>query len=223
MGGEIITANENFCSALGYGLDEIKGRHHRMFVEPGMVSSNEYREFWERLGRGEFQAAEYLRLGKGGREVWIQASYNPILDMNGKPFKVVKYATDITGRKAAVNMLGAGLGKLAEGDLTTRIDTKFVGELEEVRLAFNDTVAKFSGIVLQIRDTSGALKTATGEILSGANDLAERTTRQAAAIEETSLRQWSNWPPPWWTIRSVPNPPTSRPGKSRTPPRKPAK
>ena len=186
MGGEIITANENFCSALGYGLDEIKGRHHRMFVEPGMVSSNEYREFWERLGRGEFQAAEYLRLGKGGREVWIQASYNPIFDMNGKPFKVVKYATDITGRKAAVNMLGAGLGKLAEGDLTARIDAKFVGELEEVRLAFNDTVAKFSGIVLQIRDTSGALKTATGEILSGANDLAERTTRQAAAIEETS-------------------------------------
>ncbi|WP_421760669.1 methyl-accepting chemotaxis protein [Devosia sp.] len=186
MNGDILNANENFCKALGYQLDEIKGRHHRMFVESSYAAGSEYREFWDRLGRGEYQAAEYLRIGKGGRQVWIQASYNPIFDLNGKPFKVVKYATDITGRKAAVNMLGEGLAKLAEGDLTTQIDTHFVGELDEVRTAFNDTVSRFSGIVGQIRGTSGALKTATGEILSGANDLAERTTKQAAAIEETS-------------------------------------
>jgi methyl-accepting chemotaxis protein len=186
MAGEVLTANANFCAALGYHLDEIKGRHHRMFVEPGYAKGDEYRQFWDRLARGEYQAAEYLRLGKGGKEVWIQASYNPIFDLNGKPYKVVKYATDITGRKAAVNLLGAGLEKLAAGDLSVRIDTKFVGELEEVRTAFNDTVAKFSGIVGQLRETSGALRTATGEILAGANDLSERTTKQAAAIEETS-------------------------------------
>ena len=186
MAGEVLTANANFCSALGYHLDEIKGRHHRMFVEPAYAKGDEYREFWDRLGRGEYQAAEYLRLGKGGKEVWIQASYNPIFDLNGKPYKVVKYATDITGRKAAVNLLGAGLAKLATGDLTYRIDTVFVGELDEVRTAFNDTVAKFSGIVGQLRTTSGALRTATGEILAGANDLSERTTKQAAAIEQTS-------------------------------------
>ncbi|WP_291396779.1 methyl-accepting chemotaxis protein [Devosia sp.] len=184
--GEILSANENFCAALGYHIDEIRGRHHRMFVEPGYASSSEYRDFWDRLGRGEFHSAEYKRIGKGGREVWIQASYNPIFDPDGKPYKVVKYATDITGRKSAVNMLGAGLARLAEGDLTAAIDTRFVGELEEVRIAFNETVGRFSRIVGRLRQTSRSLKTATGEILSGANDLAERTTRQAAAIEETS-------------------------------------
>ena len=186
MAGEVLTANENFCAALGYHLDEIKGRHHRLFVQPDYANGPEYRAFWESLGRGEYQAAEYLRIGKGGREVWIQASYNPIFDLNGKPYKVVKYATDVTGRKAAVNLLGARLAKLAEGDLTVSIDTQFVGELEEVRTAFNETVDKFSGIVGQLRSTSGSLKSATSEILAGTNDLAERTTKQAAAIEETS-------------------------------------
>nr|WP_295886328.1 methyl-accepting chemotaxis protein [uncultured Devosia sp.] len=186
MAGEVLTANANFCAALGYQLSEIQGRHHRMFVEPSYANSDEYRRFWDGLGRGEYQAAEYLRLGKGGREVWIQASYNPILDLNGKPYKVVKFATDVTGRKSAVNLLGIGLEKLAGGDLTARIDTRFIGELEEVRTAFNETVAKFSGIVSRLRDTSRALRTATEEILTGANDLSERTTKQAAAIEETT-------------------------------------
>jgi methyl-accepting chemotaxis protein len=184
--GEILTANANFCAALGYQLDEIKGRHHRMFVSSDYANSAEYRAFWERLGQGEYQAAEYLRLGKGGKEVWIQASYNPILDLNGRVARVVKYATDITARKRAVNTLGAHLALLAEGDLRARIDTAFVGELDEVRIAFNNTVERIASIIGQLRQTSAALKTATGEILSGANDLAERTTRQASAIEETS-------------------------------------
>ena len=184
--GTILTANENFCATMGYRLEEIKGQHHRMFAQPDFARSKEYREFWNSLGRGEYKTAEYLRVGKGGKEVWLQASYNPIFDMNGRPYKVVKYATDITARKAAVATIGAGLAKLAEGDLTARIETPLVGELDEVRLAFNDTVEKFSSIVSQLRETSSILKTATGEILSGANDLADRTTRQAAAIEETS-------------------------------------
>ena len=96
MDGTIITANENFLNALGYSLGEIQGRHHSMFVEPAERGSAAYQEFWVRLNRGEYQAAEYKRIGKGGKEVWIQASYNPILDLNGKPFKVVKYAADTT-------------------------------------------------------------------------------------------------------------------------------
>ena len=86
-------------SRLGYTLDEIKGQHHSMFVEPAYRQSAEYREFWASLNRGEYQAAEYKRIGKGGKEVWIQASYNPILDPDGKPFKVVKFATDVTAQK----------------------------------------------------------------------------------------------------------------------------
>ena len=96
MDGTIITANANFLGALGYSLAEIKGHHHSMFVEPSERDGTAYREFWDALNRGQYQAAEYKRIGKGGKEVYIQASYNPILDLNGKPFKVVKYATDVT-------------------------------------------------------------------------------------------------------------------------------
>lgn len=96
MDGTILNANENFLKTLGYTLDEIKGKHHRMFCDSEYTQSAEYQQFWARLNRGEFQAGEYRRLGKGGKEVWIQASYNPILDLSGKPYKVVKYATDTT-------------------------------------------------------------------------------------------------------------------------------
>nr|WP_262695894.1 PAS domain-containing protein [Kordiimonas aquimaris] len=96
LDGTILNANENFLNTVGYSLGEIKGQHHRMFVEPELAASQEYAKFWQDLAIGKFQAAQYKRLGKGGREVWIQASYNPIFDPSGKPFKIVKYATDIT-------------------------------------------------------------------------------------------------------------------------------
>jgi methyl-accepting chemotaxis protein len=96
LDGTIIIANDNFLKAMGYSLGEIQGKHHSMFVEPSERESAGYREFWASLNRGQYQAAEYKRIAKGGKEIWIQASYNPILDLNGKPFKVVKYATDVT-------------------------------------------------------------------------------------------------------------------------------
>jgi len=98
MDGTILDANENFLNVLGYRLDEIAGKHHSLFVPPEQRDSEEYRDFWQSLKRGQFHQAEYLRIGKNGREVWIQASYNPVVDEQGKPFKVVKYATDITER-----------------------------------------------------------------------------------------------------------------------------
>ena len=101
MSGHVLTANDNFLHALGYSLSEIQGKHHSLFVQSSERDSAAYREFWASLNRGEYQAAEYKRIGKGGREVWIQASYNPILDLNGKPFKVVKYATDTTDQVIA--------------------------------------------------------------------------------------------------------------------------
>ncbi|MFT5594064.1 MAG: methyl-accepting chemotaxis protein [Oceanicoccus sp.] len=99
MDGTIIEANNNFLSVLGYSLDEIKGKHHSIFVEPEYKVSNEYKEFWHRLNNGEFESEEYKRLGKGGKEVWIQASYNPIIGEDGKPYKVIKFATDVTAQK----------------------------------------------------------------------------------------------------------------------------
>ena len=99
MDGTIITANENFLNAVGYSLNEIQGKHHSMFVESSERDSAAYREFWSKLNRGEYESAEYKRFGKGGKEVWILASYNPVLDEKGKPFKVVKFATDVTAQK----------------------------------------------------------------------------------------------------------------------------
>ena len=107
LDGTIITANDNFLGAMGYRLEEIRGKHHSMFVPPAERDSVAYREFWAKLNRGEFQSAEYKRIGKGGKEVWILASYNPILDETGKPFKVVKFASDISEQKLkAANFAG---------------------------------------------------------------------------------------------------------------------
>ena len=101
MGGHVISANDNFLQLMGYALEEIRGEHHRMFVDRDEADSAAYRSFWQKLGRGEFDRGEYLRFGKDGRRVWIQASYNPILDLEGQPVKVVKYCTDITASKLA--------------------------------------------------------------------------------------------------------------------------
>jgi methyl-accepting chemotaxis protein len=145
MDGTVLDANDNFLRALGYTLDEIKGRHHSMFVDEAFRQSYEYKEFWAALNRGEYQAAEYKRLGKGGKEVWIQASYNPIMDLNGKPFKVVKYATDITPQKQALNAMLADAALLTkaavEGKLATRADaSKHQGDFRKVVEGVNATL-----------------------------------------------------------------------------------
>jgi len=116
LDGTILAANENFLNTMGYALDEVQGQRHRMFVAPDYAQGSEYKTFWDGLNRGEFQAAEYLRLGKGGKEVWLQASYNPILDMNGTPFKVVKYATDVT-EQVQERTRRAEIQKSIDGDL----------------------------------------------------------------------------------------------------------
>jgi methyl-accepting chemotaxis protein len=107
LDGTIRHANDNFCHAVGYSLDEIRGKHHRLFVANDYAVSPEYRSFWAALARGEFQTGQYKRVGKNGKEIWIEASYNPIFDADGKPYKVVKYATDITEqRNAAADSAG---------------------------------------------------------------------------------------------------------------------
>jgi methyl-accepting chemotaxis protein len=186
LDGVIMNANANFCAAMGYENAEIVGRPHSIFVEPEYAASQAYRDFWSGLRAGRFQSGEFNRKGKNGRDVWIQASYNPIFDAMGKPFKVVKFASDITGRKTAISETGRVLAKLSQGDLRQVIDRPFEGELDEIRVALNETTAKFAGILQGLRTTSSTLRTATGEILSGSNDLADRTSKQAAAIEETS-------------------------------------
>jgi methyl-accepting chemotaxis protein len=114
LDGIILDANDNFLQALGYQREEIVGRHHRMFVDANTRESTAYREFWARLRKGEYNAGLYPRVRKDGKEVWIQATYNPIFDMSGRPFKIVKYATDVTEQTRAVQTLQSALGSLSE-------------------------------------------------------------------------------------------------------------
>ncbi|CAB3707676.1 histidine kinase [Achromobacter marplatensis] len=114
LDGTIIRANDLFLNAVGYHAAEVEGRHHSMFVRPEEARSAAYQEFWRKLRSGEHDTGQYLRIGKGGRQVWIEASYNPILDAEGRPFKVVKYATDITKRFTAAQTLRVAVQGLTE-------------------------------------------------------------------------------------------------------------
>ncbi|PKG93167.1 methyl-accepting chemotaxis protein [Paraglaciecola sp. MB-3u-78] len=186
MDGTIIQANDNFLNTMGYNADEVKGKHHSMFADKEYKKSPEYRQFWETLNRGEYQAAEYKRIGKGGKVVWIQASYNPIMDLNGKPFKVAKYATDITGRKNAINEIKRVLLCLSDGDLTTSIEETFEGEFQELGDAINSFVSELRDTISQINSAASTINEASTEIAEGNADLSSRTEEQASSLEETA-------------------------------------
>ncbi|NID16430.1 methyl-accepting chemotaxis protein [Luteibacter yeojuensis] len=114
LDGTILEVNDNFLATMGYAREDVVGRHHRIFVEAVEREGAAYRAFWEKLGRGEYHAGLFRRVDRQGREVWIQGSYNPILDMAGRPFKVVKYATDVTAQTRATRTLHASLAELAD-------------------------------------------------------------------------------------------------------------
>lgn len=186
LDGTILAANENFLNVVGYKLSEIKGQHHRMFVDPAYGQSNEYREHWNKLNRGEFVASEFRRVGKGGKEVWIQASYNPIFDLSHRVMKVVKFATDVTERVRAAHQIGDGLSRLAEGDLTQTINTKFIPEFDKLRADYNRSVHSMHGALSRVDDSSQAIQSGATEIRAAADDLSKRTEQQAASLEETA-------------------------------------
>ncbi|MBV7316135.1 methyl-accepting chemotaxis protein [Shewanella sp. NIFS-20-20] len=186
MDGTIITANDNFLNTMGYRLDDIRGKHHSLFVEPQYKHSNEYKAFWQNLNRGEYDVNEYLRFGKDGKRVWIQASYNPIFDTNGRPYKVVKYATDITARKRAIAKIRNVLMSLSKGDLTKSIDQELVGEFQVIGTSLNEFITTLRSLVTNIRTTSASVFESSREIASGNNELSVRTEAQASRLEQTS-------------------------------------
>lgn len=120
--GQVVAANDNFLSLLGYRLDEVRGAHHRLFVDPAFAASGDYRAFWERLGQGRFESGEYKRLGKNKREVWIQATYNPVLDAAGRPVKIVKVASDVTAVKVRAAEFEAKISAIDLGQATIEFD-----------------------------------------------------------------------------------------------------
>ncbi len=167
MDGTILTANQNFLSTLGYDIVEIKNRHHRMFCEDQFTSSREYTEFWEKLRRGQFDSGEYKRIGKGGKVVWINATYNPILDLNGKPYKVVKFASDITPLKTLIDALGETAIELA----------KNASDLKENALLLNSNSKKTSS-------SSINAAAASEQISMGVQTVAVSTEEMVASIRE---------------------------------------
>jgi len=180
LDGTIITANDNFLQTLGYTLAEIQGKHHSLFVEPGTKESAEYREFWARLNRGEYQAAQYKRIGKGGREVWIEASYNPIMDLNGRPWKVVKFATDLTGRKEQNRALAS--------DFENGVKA-LVQEVSSSAKGMEGTAQSLAAAAEQTNQRSSTVSSATEELAASVNEIArqisESTRVVGIAVSET--------------------------------------
>jgi methyl-accepting chemotaxis protein len=140
--GTIVNANANFCRAMGHALDDIRGKHHRMFVDPAYAASDDYRRFWDRLNRGEFVAGEFQRVAKGNREIWLQASYNPVLDKNGLVVRVVKFATDITDQK---NQASDATGQI---DAINRSQAVISFDLDGVILTANENFCAALGYSL---------------------------------------------------------------------------
>jgi methyl-accepting chemotaxis protein len=194
LDGSILTANHNFQQALGYSLSEIAGRHHSMFVAPAERDTPAYREFWAALNRGEFQAGEFKRIGKGGKEVWIQASYNPILDLNGKPFKVVKYASDITrqvlvrmGNERVRGMMESVAAGAEELNASVREISEAMVKSKETAVGAADRVASADSQAKRLSDATQAMSGIVemiGDITGQINLLALNATIESARAGE---------------------------------------
>jgi methyl-accepting chemotaxis protein len=186
LDGFVLNANDNFLKVFGYTRDEIVGQHHRMFAEPDSAASPEYQTFWNRLAGGEVLADEFRRLGKGGREVWLQASYNPVFDVEGKVVKVVKFAVDLTERMSNVARVGKALSDLADGDLQGRLDSPLMPSLDKLRLDFNAAAGTLQDALQVVSTCAAAIHGGSDEIGDSVGNLSRRTEQQAASLEETA-------------------------------------
>jgi methyl-accepting chemotaxis protein len=169
--GNILDANENFCNAVGYRLDEIKGRHHRLFVDAQHAVSDEYRRFWSRLANGEFNAGQFRRIGKGGREIWIVASYNPIFDPSGRPYKVVKFATDITEQR----------------NLTMRLKTLIDGNFAEMEGSVARSGSEARQAIHTAREAAQGVQTmaaAAEELAASVHEISQSMAKSRTATEQ---------------------------------------
>ena len=184
LDGTVITANANFLNVLGYRLEEVQGKHHSMFCESAYVNSAAYREFWATLNRGEYQAAQYKRIGKGGKEAWIEASYNPIRDLNGKPFKVVKFATDLTPRKAE----NAKLANEFEADVKSLVDV-----LAHSATEMQMTAQTLSAAAEQTNQQAATVASATEELSASVNEISRQLTEATTVVNNAvSVAERSN-------------------------------
>ncbi|NQY21411.1 MAG: PAS domain-containing methyl-accepting chemotaxis protein [Campylobacteraceae bacterium] len=200
MKGNVLKVNDNFLNTLHYSKNEIMGKHHRMFCEESYKNSNEYIDFWKKLNDGIFDSGEYLRIDKNGKDVWIQASYNPILDIDGKPYKVVKYAQDITARKNMVFSVEKTSQQLTNSSnelfLTAKAMSKSATSttkqaeeasfaIEEISQGTKEVSNKINTMVSSINDISMSSNNAK-DISLDAKHKSEETTVSIKKLEEES-------------------------------------
>lgn len=171
LDGTILAANENFLKTLGYRMDEIKGRHHSMFVDPSYRDSADYRRFWDDLRSGQFQAGKYRRIAKGGRDVWIEASYNPVMDLNGRPFKVVKFATDITGTVDQLRDIKENM-------------VNYLAKIEDSVSVVNQQTASASSASTQTTSNVQTVAAGAEELHASVVEISQNMTKSSAAADE---------------------------------------
>lgn len=186
--GNILNANQNFLKTLGYSLDEIKGRHHRMFVDPAYANSSEYTRFWDDLAAGIAHSDQFKRIAKSGKEVWIQAVYSPIKDDQGRIVKVAKIATDITQQKEnaletekAAREVSRVVTALASGDLTQKYVLDSKDELKLMGDALNDAITNLSGLLSTINQIANLVASSSEELLTKGEQMAKTTQEVSSA------------------------------------------
>ncbi|AQR62558.1 chemotaxis protein [Brevundimonas sp. LM2] len=202
--GNVLRANENFLNVMGYSLAEVQGHHHRMFCDRDYAASPEYAEMWRRLAAGEGFSDRFTRYARGGTKVILDGRYNPIVGADGKPYKIVKFASDQTAlelerekraetdaaaareQAEVVNETAAGLSALAAGDLAHRITRTFPGDYARLQVDFNAAMDKLEEAMAVIGTNASAMQSGAGEISQAADDLSRRTEQQAATLEETA-------------------------------------
>lgn len=198
MGGHVMTANNNFLDTMGYSLDDIQGEHHRMFCDADYANGIDYKRFWQKLNRGEFDSGRYKRVGNGGKVIWIQATYNPILDLNGKPCKIVKFAIDITEQvmmeesvkaKAEadarkIEQLLDAVAKAARGDLTTQLKQEGDEAIDHLGAGIAKMMADLRGVIGEVVTSATAFADDAEAIASRSSVVASSAQALGATVEE---------------------------------------
>lgn len=183
LDGTVIKANDNFLKTMNYQSKEIVGQHHSMFCDATYTKSNDYRMFWEKLNRGEFQSGEFMRFGRGGAEIWINASYAPILDASGRPYKVVKYATDITNVKRMIKSIEETAGVLASSsNELTATATQMSATSEKT----NKESVLAAAAAEQVAAGVQTVATNTEEMVASIKEIA-RSTSESSEMAKTTL------------------------------------
>jgi methyl-accepting chemotaxis protein len=198
MQGHVLTANDNFLSVMGYYIEDIKGEHHRMFVEGDYATSADYKRFWQKLNRGEFDGGRYKRIGNNKKTIWIQATYNPIMDLNGKPYKIVKFATDITEQVnleesvaaraeadgAKIKRLLESVERAAAGDLTSKIEVEGDEPLDHLAEGISKMIADLRKVIGDVVTEANGLADASTTIAERSNGVANGTQALGATVEQ---------------------------------------